>query len=289
MDNIRNSGTNPDEYGKLIQLVERRDLDLITNISQEIPLPSTMDSGKFQFIRILSIARTLPAQKAQKTEAERDLMEDVISGLHGSMTPFVYLILGSKSWINVYFGIPARQPSSQYPATDNLDVLISSLYSTFPNIEIKTLDDDEVEKNIYHLFRTGCHCGIMTGIPTPKIGMEEYGTYQIERLLRGLYQQEFGYMVICNPIADQEIIRAFEDVSSEIRDKSIFVKESRQYTQTTRLTLSGESLNKEVQYYIELLEIIFDKLTRDVANYNLFLLAKSWDTRQNEKLIKGCL
>jgi hypothetical protein len=261
MDNIRNPGTNPDEYGKLVQLVERRDLDMATDVEREIASQvsrlSTLDKGKFQFIRILSIARTLPTQKA---EAERYLMEDVISGLHGSMTPFVYLILGSKSYINVYLGIPAKQPSSQYSLTDNLDVLISSLCSTFPNIEIKTLDDDEVEKNIHQFFRTSCHCGIMTGIPTPKIGIEEYGTYQIERLLRGLYQQEFGYMVICDPIVDHEIIRAFEDVSSEIKDKSIFVKESRQYTQTTRLTLSGESLNKEVQYYIELLETIFDKL-----------------------------
>lgn len=257
-NNVGNQNPNPDEYGKLVQLVERRDLDMATDVNREIASQvsrlSPLDKGKFQFIRVLSIARTLPTQKA---ETERYLMEDVISGLHGSGTPFVYLILGSKSWINVYLGIPAKQP---YSITDNLDVLISSLYSTFPNIEIKTLDDNEVEKNIHQFFRTCCHCGIMTGIPTPKIGIEEYGTYQIERLLRGLYSQEFGYMVICDPIVDQEIIRAFENVSSEIREKSIFVKESRQYTQTTRLTLSGESLNKEVQYYIELLETIFDKL-----------------------------
>lgn len=260
-NNTRSQIPDPDEFGKLIQLVERRDLDLATDvdseISSEISHLSTRDRGKFQFIRILSIARTLPTQKA---DVERYLMEDVISGLHGSKVPFIYLILGSKSWINVFLGVPTRQASSHYPTLDNLDILITSLCSTFPNIEIKTLDDDEVETNIHQFFRTCRHCGIMTGIPTPKIGVEENGIEQIERLLRGLYRQEFGYMVVCDPTDDQEVVKAFEDVSSEIRDKSAFVKESRQYTQTTRLTLSGESINKEVQYYIELLEIIFDKL-----------------------------
>ena len=78
----------------------------------------------------------------------------------------------------------------------------------------------------------------MTGVPTAKIGVEEHGIEQIERLLRGLYRQEFGYMVIADPVPDIDVIAAFDDIANVIREKSPLIKESKQYTQTSRVTMS---------------------------------------------------
>jgi hypothetical protein len=242
---------NPEDIEKSIQIIERRDLDLVSEIEPQIYTERDRAEANFQFIRIHGISRSLPSKKS---EVERYLMEDIISGLYGSKDPFIYLIIGSKSDIKVYLGILSIN------ANQKIESLITSLYSTFPNIEISTLNGHDLEGHFFQFFRACKHFGIMTGIPTPKIGVEEYGIEQIERLLRGLYRQEFGYMVISDPIDDKEVINAFNDISAEIRSYSKLSKIASQFTKTTREILSTEEINKQVQNYLELLEVILNKI-----------------------------
>jgi len=249
--NFKNQDKKFEEVEKSIQVIERQDLELISEYQPEISTGPDWYRDEFKFIRINAIARSIPTKKI---EVERYMIEDVISGLYGSKTPFVYLILGSKLQINVYLGILAKRASKK------IESLITSLHSTFPNIEIEILNKNTSESMIFQFFQKSDHFGIMTGIPTPKFGIEEYGMEQIERLLRGLYRQEFGYMVVSDPIDDQDVIKGFRDISNEIQGFSRLVKVSSQFTKTTRETLSTEELNKQVQNYIELLEITLDKL-----------------------------
>jgi len=242
---------NSEDVEKSIQIIERRDLDLISEIEPQIYKERDRAEATFQFIRIHGISRSLPSKKS---EVERYLMEDIISGLYGSKDPFIYLIIGSKSDIKVYLGI------LNINANQKIESLITSLYSTFPNIEISTLNGHYLEGQFFQFFRACKHFGIMTGIPTPKIGVEEYGIEQIERLLRGLYRQEFGYMVISDPIDDKEVINAFYDISAEIRSYSKLSKIASQFTKTTREILSTEEINKQVQNYLELLEVLLNKI-----------------------------
>lgn len=249
-DNINNS----------IQVLERRDIDLLptTDLSNYINTGSSPPWGgsQFEFLRVKSISRAIPDKKS---DVERYLMEDVLSGLNGLKVPLIYLIIGSRLDVNVYLGI-LNKTMLQLPSTYHLDVLTASLQSTFPDIETESLTPTDVDKKIIQFFRNCSHFGIMTGIPTAKFGVEEHGIEQIERLIRGLYRQEFGYMVIADPVNDVDVIEAFDDIASVIKEKSSLIKESRQYTQTSRLTMSGESVNRSVQYYVELLETLLDKL-----------------------------
>jgi len=247
-----------EDISSAIQVLERKDLDLLPiDVSNYGPGSApAWGGGQFDFLRIKAISRSLPEKKA---DVERYMMEDVLSGLHGLKVPFIYLIIGSRLAINIYLGIlnkPVPKPSPSF----FLDVLVSSLESTFPDIEVAPLSFDEVDKNIIQFFQNCRFFGIMTGIPTAKIGVEEQGVEQIERLIRGVYRQEFGYMVIADPVQDSDVIYAFDDIANIIRDKSSLIKEARQYTQTSRVTLSGETLNKSVEYYVELLEILLEKL-----------------------------
>jgi hypothetical protein len=243
-----------------IQVLERRDLDYIddTIVNSYVKSGSSTAWGgaQFEFLRIKAVSRSLAEKKA---DVERYMMEDVLSGLNGLKTPFIYLIIGSKTKVNIYLGILNRSVSkSSLPL--NLDILSSSLQSTFPDIELETLSKDYIDHNIIHFFQKCQHYGIMTGIPTAKIGVEEHGIEQIERLLRGLYRQDFGYMVIADPVNDIDVIDAFDDIANVIREKSPLIKESKQYTQTSRMTMSGETLNRSMQYYVELLETLLEKL-----------------------------
>jgi hypothetical protein len=246
------------DFNQLIQIMERRDLD---STDAQLPDLSPEITEKIRFIRIAGIAKSLPYQKA---EVERYLMEDVLSGLYGSKIPFIYLILGSTSRIGVYIGVPEKQVARTQLSTceeiNNVAILISALQSTYPNIEIELLSEESTDKAIFQFLKNCRHFGIMTGIPTPKLGIEEYGVEQIERLIRGVYQHNFGYMVIAIPITDHEIIETFDNITSEIRNLSAFVKETRQVMATQRVMVSGESINRQAQYYIELLEIVLDKL-----------------------------
>ncbi len=249
-----------DDITSSIQILERRDLDLVTNIDlsgyAKSGSSAAWGGAQFQFLRVKAISRALADKKS---DVERYLMEDVLSGLNGLKAPFVYLIIGSRLKVSIYLGILNKSTlKSTFPL--HLDMLSSSLQSTFPDIELEPLSKESVDRNIGNFFQKCRNYGIMTGVPTAKIGVEEHGIEQIERLLRGLYRQEFGYMVIADPINDIEVINAFDDIANDIREKSPLIKESKQYTQTSRVTVTGESLNRSMQYYIELLETLLEKL-----------------------------
>lgn len=252
--------TSDDDITNAIQVLERRDLEVlpVTDLSgfSKTVGASVWGGGQFEFIRVKAIARSIPENKS---DVERYMIEDVLSGLHGLKTPFIYLIIGSRLNVHIYLGI-LNKPISKPSPSFFLDVLMSSLQSTFPDIDVEPLSTKEVDRDIIQFFHSCNHIGIMTGIPTAKLGVEEQGIEQIERLIRGLYRQDFGYLVIADPVPDIDVIDAFDDIANLIRDKSSLIKEARQYTQTSRLMLSGESVNKSVQYYVELLEILLEKL-----------------------------
>lgn len=252
--------TSDDDINGAVQVLERRDLDRLTafDLSSSLKPVSgpAWGGGQFEFIRIKAISRSLPDNKAQ---VERYLVEDVLSGLYGLQSPLVYLIIGSRLRVDVYLGI-LNKSASKVSSSFYLDDLSSSLQSTFPDIELEPLAKADVDGKIIQFFRKCTSYGVMTGIPTAKLGVEQQGVEQIERLLRGLYRQEYGYMVIADPVLDAEVIDAFDDIADTIKEISPLAKESRQYTQSSRLNVGGESINRSVQYYIELLEILLEKL-----------------------------
>lgn len=254
------NSTSDSEINSAIQVLERRDLDLVPVIDLSSyaarRTAAPWSGAKFEFLRVKGIARSIAENKA---DVERFMMEDVLAGLHGLGNPLIYLVIGSRLDVRIYLGILNKSVPKPTPSFF-LDVLASSLQSTFPDIDLEYLAGDAVDVQITEFFKKCRHFGVMTGIPTAKLGVEEQGIEQIERLIRGLYRQEFGYMVIADPVGDEEVVEAFDDITQIIKEKSSLVKETRQYTQTSRLTMNGETLNRSVQYFIELLEVLLEKL-----------------------------
>ena len=97
----------------------------------------------------------------------------------------------------------------------------------------------ETQKRILPAFKKAKHYGVMTGVPTPKLGVKENGIEQIERLLRGVSQEDFGYMVIAEPVQDFEVVQAFDDIALLIKDQTALITETRQYVKTSRLSLGA--------------------------------------------------
>lgn len=79
-----NNRTAEDSINNAVQVLERRDLDLshIIDVSRYPISESFLPWGgdQFKFVRIKAIARSLPEKKS---DVERYMMEDVLSGLYG--------------------------------------------------------------------------------------------------------------------------------------------------------------------------------------------------------------
>lgn len=245
------------DFSALIQAAERRDLDLIPVVNVRTPPPTL--AGRVSFVRVKGIARSLPSRKA---EFERFLIEDVITGLHGLKAAFVYLILGDATSIGVYLGVREEGVSlTSSKSSDAAAILCSTLQGTYPDIELETLSDEVVDHRLLGAISFGRHFGTMTGIPTPKLGTEQYGVEQIERILRGIYRESFGYLVVAAPVGEQDAVVVFDDVTTRIRELSGLVKETHQRSEPHRgLSVSTESLNRQAQYGVEVLEATLERL-----------------------------
>ena len=207
-----------------------------------------------KFLKIKGISRILSEEK--KLKAERYLMEDVLSGLYAQNISNIYFIRGHENNIQIYFGVFARGNTEEEIIEDlsrNMDNLVTSLEGTYPNIDVSTVAIKSELVDLINFVKGAEHFGIMIGIPTPKIGTEEVGVEQIERLIRALYGEQWGYIVVSDPLKNEYIFDTFDVITNEIREKYGMIKKS-ESSGTSYGQVSKEMINRSAQYYIELLE-----------------------------------
>lgn len=238
---------NEEYVEKVIKVLERQDLEVL---HQPINILDR-DIGEANYFQLLKIKGIARFKTKEKSQAGRYLTEDVITGLYGQKSSFAYLILGEKRKVNIYLcviGAPTNLSSMS-------DTLQSSLRSAFPNIDLQVMEE-LAKSQVVDKIGNSKYFGMMTGFPTAKIGSEEFGVEQIERLLRGLYGEEYGYMVIAKPIPENAINDSFSKLAKEIKDKSSKIKK----TSAPRGTILGEEiLNRDWKYYIDILEGLLER------------------------------
>jgi hypothetical protein len=249
-------------------------LDLIDGLERNYlqkKVPDTLQGGSatgrpaVQLIKILGISQALSQEK--KLAAERYLMEDVLSGLYSQSISLLYFIRGQSHSIDIYTGVQinaAGIPNPEPLLIQQTKSLITSLEGTYPNIGI-SIDKNHAERQDLELFlQKAQHHGILTGIPTPKVGSEGVGIEQIERLIRALFGEEWGYLVIADPVPSRAIHEIFQMTMGEIREKSEQVKSTvssgTPYGQETK-----EVVNRAAQHYVELLEHVVERYTAGKA------------------------
>jgi hypothetical protein len=142
-------------------------------------------------------------------------MEDIISGLYEEGIPLVFAIFAGKDRVEVLIG---TYGAGDVSAKDNLAIVQTSLLSSFQGIEMEVQPAETLKIKIGPFNFSG----LITGIPSHKKGTEENGNEnsgleQIERLIRGLYGREWGYLLIANPTTNDEINTQFNAVLNELR------------------------------------------------------------------------
>lgn len=239
--------SNPVEIQELIKNLERRRLD--TARPPVVPIWGQLDAT--HFVRVDGLAAFW--QQDEDCHFEQ-YMEDLVTGLHGQRLNFAYLILGARDRLSVFIGSQGPQAGV---------ILDTALRGTFPTIQ---LADTSVDKLGSQLRGTALfsHLGQLTGVPTLKAGPEqerEGSVQQIERVLRGLYGEEWGYLVLARPVEEADVIGMAEQGFTYINRVSAVVKKSVQVGPGT----TREEINREAQYCVELLEKNLERLNRGKA------------------------
>ncbi|MDF9797101.1 hypothetical protein OKW21_002364 [Catalinimonas alkaloidigena] len=150
-----------------------------------------------------------------KNITPRLFMEDILAGLYEEGIPLVFAIFASKDRVEVLIG---TYGAGKVSANDNLAIVQTSLLSSFQGIEMEVQPAEALSNKIDQFNFSG----LVTGIPSSKKGSEENGyekggIEQIERLIRGLYGKEWGYVLIAAPTTNDEINTQFNAVLNEMR------------------------------------------------------------------------
>ena len=229
----------------LIDRLERRELDRAQ--PPAVPIWGQLDATRL--VRVEGLAAFWEQEKDCRFE---QYVEDLVTGLHGQGLSFAYLILGQRNEVQVYVGLQGSQADT---------LLATALRGTFPGIEV---GDKPAEKLGSALRQTALfnHLGRLTGVPTLKAGRREQGqegsVQQIERLLRGLYGEEWGYLVLSKPTEDTVVAQIAHKGFEQIREVSALVKKSVQIAPG----ITSEQTDRQAQYCVELLEKYLERLNR---------------------------
>lgn len=242
---------------------------------------------KVPYLRVLGQARFWEDDRNGPLSYESH-MEDLVTGFHGQGFHFACLLLGSQQGVEVYLGLQGHGADA---------LLAPSLYGTFPGISLAPLPEMQLgsqrkDTGIFNL------TGRLTGIPTRKSGVQtrmgnlngqaaqgrgEQGgrVQQIERLLRGLYGETWGYLVWASPVADIETVRMSYQRLSELTQVSarIHAQENFQATRSENVGPTSsvtEARSQTVDHTDRWAQYATELLERDLQRYQLGKAQGMW-------------
>ena len=120
----------------------------------------TSGVGRTSFLKIKGLANFWESGQNQAFTL-RFLMEDLLSGLYESHIPIIFSVLGGKKDVEVLIGTFSHDIIM---LKNNLEILKSSLTSSFHGIELENLDEGSFENRIA-AFK---HYVLITGTPSDK-------------------------------------------------------------------------------------------------------------------------
>jgi hypothetical protein len=227
--------------------MERRQLDA----EQPAALPVWGPLDATRFVRVEGLAAFWQAVEDCRYE---QYMEDLIAGCHGLMQTFAYLVLGRGNTVQVHVGLQGLQADA---------ILETALRGAFPAIELAERPVERLgsELNATPLFN---HLGRLTGVPTLKAGQtkDQIGTVQqIERLLRGMYGEQWGYLVLGRPVESTQVAHMAAGLFQRVYELSPMVKKNVPIASN----VTAEQVDRQAQYCVELLEKQLERLNRGKA------------------------
>jgi len=178
-----------------------------------IPVDQIFSPTNIKFLKITGISKFWDADK-EKVVPLRRFMEEILSGLHEGQIPLIFAIFGRRDKTELFFGRYASgTPSGNPSQRPSLETIEDVLKSAFQGISYEECSAEYVQKMMEPLTEW---C-LMTGSPSEKVMDAKIELEQIERLIRGLYGKEWGYVVVAYPLKNSEINTLYNSLLNESR------------------------------------------------------------------------
>jgi len=218
--------------------------------------------------QVQALARFWDPEVANRAGGEVDYaqhMADVLAGLHAPGRTLRYWVTGAPEGVGVYLNL------GQEPATGD-DLLPMTLRAVFPGIELSPQPLANLGKP---LFQQGLFTatGMLTGIPTLKLRADPKEgrgvSQQIERLLRGLNGQLWGYLVCAAAVPPPTALTlAYQGLERVTQVSTLVRLQVSQQSKTPEMaqgqlqtrTTSYDQTNYEAKHCLELLEKNLERL-----------------------------
>lgn len=190
-------------------------------------------------VRIARLSRFWEEHEGKRRISLEQSVEDLITGLYGEKTPWIFLIKGCSSHIECWFGVPQK--------TANHTSLMATLCGAFPDLRFDKGAgfDPSAFKSLKHAFT-------LTGVPSSqatKRQNEKLQSEHIEKLCRGIYGLSWIYSVYAEPVDSGEIITRTHDLFAVIQE-----------TQKSLLKTKSIEKSRFAQHYLKLLETQYKRL-----------------------------
>ena len=224
--------------------------------------------GEVRLLKILGLANFWEMSEG-RTDTLRVLMEDLISGLHEAGIPLIFGVFGKLDRIEITLGTFSDEGRN---AEDNLKTLKTVVRGSFHGVEVEDYAPDYLRNRL----QAFSHLGLLTGTPKERLESDRVQVEQIERIIRGLYGREFGYLVAAKPMRNYEINDLYNSVLNEMRligdyEKSVGAESP----------IGGR--------YRKLLDIYINKLqlakAQGMWHTAIYLLASDVETRNHVKAL----
>ena len=232
-----------------IEKLERRHLDSYQ--APAAPIWGQLDST--QFTRVHTLTSFWKEDESIRFE---QYMEDLVTAFYGQQVAWAFLITSTANEIGVHLGVQGATLGPNIGET----LLRTSLQGSFPGIVLEQPIDPKIGSYLNRARMLEC-LGRMTGIPTLKSApMAERSTegtvQQIERLVRALRGEEWGYFVFARPVEDAYVVQLSQRGLEQIKTYSALLKKNVQ----TAPGVQEERTDRQAQYCVELMEKNLERL-----------------------------
>lgn len=230
----------------LIAALERRDReDLTPGI---VPIWGQIDA--MQWARVEGMPRFWGEAGERRLQ---QCVEDFIIGCSGLKLKLGYLLVANRGAVELYIGAQGLSAGHVLPAM---------LQGVLPGIRQRDASALRLGAKLSDA-QAFAWLGRLTGIPTRKAtGQEpsETSVFQMERVIRGLRDETWGYLVVSRPLEEAWVAREVDQILQAVSAISPHVRISTPVGTATR-----EVFNRQAQYAVELLDASLARLTRGKA------------------------
>lgn len=182
----------------------RKELDLISN--GNFVSTGYEECRNMQFFQVAGITRCWKPEEGRLNPA---LLGDILSSCVRHGASFAYVISGDEDGISVYAGTMKIL----------LDALRASYEAAYPGIDIRYVEDNPLRGSAREWG------GILTGIPTDKLGGEQKNE-QIENICRGMLGKRFTYVILASGISSIAVTLGHERLLEELAQAYRYIDQS---------------------------------------------------------------